>query len=54
MPDDGSEVNGDDASEKRKESSQRFVKKRDEDVVDYVSGGERIDRPRDALRRGNH
>ncbi|XP_076671748.1 chascon isoform X2 [Andrena cerasifolii] len=44
VPDDGSHVNGDDASERRKESSQRFVKKRDEDVVDYVSGGERIAR----------
>ena len=44
VPDDGSDVNGDDASERRKESSQRFVKKRDEDVVDYVSGGERIAR----------
>ncbi|XP_076242421.1 chascon isoform X2 [Calliopsis andreniformis] len=44
VPDDGSDVNADDASEKRKESSQRFVKKRDEDVVDYVSGGEKIAR----------
>ncbi|CAK9814901.1 hypothetical protein ANTPLA_LOCUS8382 [Anthophora plagiata] len=44
IPDDGSDVNGDDASEKKKESSQRFVKKRDEDVVDYISGGERIAR----------
>ncbi|XP_017876389.1 serine/arginine repetitive matrix protein 2 [Ceratina calcarata] len=44
VPDDGKDVNGDDASEKRKESSQRFVKKRDEDVVDYVSGGERVAR----------
>ncbi|CAL7940503.1 unnamed protein product [Xylocopa violacea] len=44
VPDDGSDINGDDASEKRKESSQRFVKKRDEDVVDYISGGERVAR----------
>ncbi|OAD54342.1 hypothetical protein WN48_08056 [Eufriesea mexicana] len=44
VPDDGNAVNGDDASEKKKESSQRFVKKRDEDVVDYISGGERIAR----------
>lgn len=40
-PDDGSD---DVAPEIRKESSQRFVKKRDEDVVDYISGGERIAR----------
>lgn len=40
-PDDGSD---DVASERRKESSQRFVKKRDEDVVDYISGGERVAR----------
>lgn len=47
MPDEGggpSDVNGDVASERRKESSQRFSKKRDEDVVDYISGGERIAR----------
>ncbi|XP_043264390.1 uncharacterized protein LOC122404483 [Colletes gigas] len=44
VPDDGSDANGDDASEKRKESSHRFVKKRDEDVVDYISGGERVAR----------
>ncbi|XP_076169395.1 chascon [Ptiloglossa arizonensis] len=44
VPDDGSDANVDDASEKRKESSQRFVKKRDEDVVDYISGGERVAR----------
>lgn len=31
-------------SETRKEASQRFIKKREEDVVDYVSGGERIAR----------
>ncbi|KAF3424569.1 hypothetical protein E2986_10182 [Frieseomelitta varia] len=44
VPDDGCDVDGDDASEKKKESSHRFVKKRDEDVVDYISGGERIAR----------
>ncbi|XP_053997905.1 serine/arginine repetitive matrix protein 1 [Hylaeus anthracinus] len=44
VPDDGSDANGDDASEKKKESSHRFVKKRDEDVVDYISGGERVAR----------
>ncbi|XP_051163999.1 putative uncharacterized protein DDB_G0277255 isoform X2 [Leptopilina boulardi] len=41
---DGKEGNGDNASETRKESFQRFVKTRDEDIVDYVSGGERIAR----------
>ncbi|KAL2720638.1 NK-tumor recognition protein isoform X1 [Vespula squamosa] len=41
VPDDGSV---EDASETRKEGSQRFIKKREEDVVDYVSGGERIAR----------
>lgn len=41
IPDDGS---GDDVSETRKEGSQRFLKKREEDVVDYVLGGERIAR----------
>uniref|UniRef100_A0A0C9Q0W2 Uncharacterized protein n=1 Tax=Fopius arisanus TaxID=64838 RepID=A0A0C9Q0W2_9HYME len=30
--------------ETRKESSQRFIKQREEDVVDYVAGGERIAR----------
>ncbi|XP_043798942.1 serine/arginine repetitive matrix protein 2 isoform X2 [Apis laboriosa] len=47
VPDEGggaSDVNGDAASERRKESSQRFSKKRDEDVVDYISGGERVAR----------
>lgn len=47
MPDEGggaSDGNGDVASERRKESSQRFSKQRDEDVVDYISGGERIAR----------
>lgn len=44
VPDDGCDIDGDDASEKKKESSHRFVKKRDEDVVDYISGGERIAR----------
>ncbi|XP_012239144.1 uncharacterized protein LOC100746057 [Bombus impatiens] len=44
VPDEGSDINGDDASEKKKESSHRFVKKRDEDVVDYISGGERVAR----------
>ncbi|XP_046834749.1 uncharacterized protein LOC124431199 isoform X1 [Vespa crabro] len=42
VPDDGSSV--EDVSETRKEGSQRFIKKREEDVVDYVSGGERIAR----------
>ncbi|XP_015438829.1 PREDICTED: uncharacterized protein LOC107193830 [Dufourea novaeangliae] len=42
--DDGSDLNDDDATEERKESSHRFVKKRDEDVVDYISGGERVGR----------
>lgn len=42
VPDDGKDV--DDETEKRKESSQRFVKKRDEDIVDYISGGERVGR----------
>ncbi|KAF7379681.1 hypothetical protein HZH68_016629 [Vespula germanica] len=41
VPDDGSI---EDVSETRKEASQRFIKKREEDVVDYVSGGERIAR----------
>ncbi|KAF7378819.1 hypothetical protein HZH66_015053 [Vespula vulgaris] len=41
VPDDGSV---EDVSETRKEASQRFIKKREEDVVDYVSGGERIAR----------
>ncbi|XP_031835326.1 chascon isoform X2 [Nomia melanderi] len=45
VPDDVSDdLNGDEATETRKESSQRFVKKRDEDVVDYISGGERVGR----------
>lgn len=46
VPDEGgaSDANGDAASERRKESSQRFSKKRDEDVVDYISGGERVAR----------
>ncbi|PBC32743.1 hypothetical protein APICC_09278 [Apis cerana cerana] len=47
VPDEGggaSDGNGDVASERRKESSQRFSKQRDEDVVDYISGGERIAR----------
>ncbi|XP_076393601.1 chascon isoform X2 [Megachile rotundata] len=42
VPDDGKDV--DNESEIRKESSQRFVKKRDEDIVDYISGGERVGR----------
>ncbi|XP_076291578.1 chascon isoform X3 [Lasioglossum baleicum] len=37
-------LNGDEATETKKESSQRFVKRRDEDVVDYISGGERVGR----------
>ena len=44
VPDDGKEGDGDSASETRKECSQRFVKTRDEDIVDYVSGGEKIAR----------
>lgn len=46
VPDEGGgpSDSGDVASERRKESSQRFSKKRDEDVVDYISGGERIAR----------
>ncbi|XP_063974931.1 serine/arginine repetitive matrix protein 1 isoform X2 [Diachasmimorpha longicaudata] len=35
---------GDEPVETRKESSQRFLKQREEDVVDYVAGGERIGR----------
>jgi len=49
VPDDGK--NDDDASETKKESSQRYVKKREwyvkkreEDVVDYISAGERVGR----------
>ncbi|XP_033342738.2 chascon [Megalopta genalis] len=38
------DLNGDEATETRKESSQRFVKRRDEDVVDYISGGEKVGR----------
>ncbi|XP_076648868.1 chascon isoform X1 [Halictus rubicundus] len=37
-------LNGDEATETKKESSQRFIKRRDEDVVDYISGGERVGR----------
>ncbi|XP_033220354.1 uncharacterized protein LOC117174981 isoform X2 [Belonocnema kinseyi] len=44
LPEDGKIGNGDSASETRKECSQRFLKTRDEDIVDYVSGGERIAR----------
>ncbi|XP_066595201.1 uncharacterized protein chas isoform X2 [Prorops nasuta] len=42
VPDDGS--GKDEATEVRKEGTQRFLKKRDEDVVDYISGGERVAR----------
>ncbi|CAL1688177.1 unnamed protein product [Lasius platythorax] len=42
VPDDGE--NDDDAAETRKEGSQRYVKKREEDVVDYISAGERVGR----------
>ncbi|XP_011150509.1 uncharacterized protein LOC105189854 [Harpegnathos saltator] len=42
VPDDG--LNDDEASETKKESSQRYVKKREEDVVDYISAGERVGR----------
>ncbi|KYN07628.1 hypothetical protein ALC62_01448, partial [Cyphomyrmex costatus] len=42
VPDDGR--NDDDASETKKESSQRYIKKREEDVVDYISAGERVGR----------
>jgi len=42
VPDDGK--NDDDASEIKKESSQRYIKKREEDVVDYISAGERVGR----------
>ncbi|XP_020286607.1 uncharacterized protein LOC109856096 isoform X2 [Pseudomyrmex gracilis] len=41
IPDDGK---NDDASETKKESSSRYVKKREEDVVDYISAGERVGR----------
>ncbi|XP_015605368.1 uncharacterized protein LOC107272590 [Cephus cinctus] len=44
LPEDGTGADQDSESETRKESSQRFIKKRDEDVVDYVSGGEKIGR----------
>ncbi|XP_012282817.1 serine/arginine repetitive matrix protein 1 isoform X2 [Orussus abietinus] len=43
LPDDG-RPDEDVEKETRKEGSQRFVKTRDEDVVDYVSGGEKIAR----------
>ncbi|XP_076547648.1 chascon isoform X2 [Osmia lignaria lignaria] len=43
VPDDGKDVEDEDG-EKRKESSHRFIKKRDEDIVDYISGGERVGR----------
>lgn len=46
-PEDGSGTEANDADlnqEKRKVSSQRFMKKRDQDLVDYISGGERIAR----------
>lgn len=42
VPDDGE--NDDDAAETKKEGSQRYVKKREEDVVDYISAGERVGR----------
>jgi len=42
VPDDGK--NDDEASETKKESSQRYIKKREEDVVDYISAGERVGR----------
>ncbi|XP_015116780.1 muscle M-line assembly protein unc-89 isoform X2 [Diachasma alloeum] len=38
------EGEGNEPGETRKESSQRFLKQREEDVVDYVAGGERIGR----------
>ncbi|XP_032678167.1 uncharacterized protein LOC116847352 isoform X2 [Odontomachus brunneus] len=42
VPDDGR--NDDEVSETKKESSQRYVKRREEDVVDYISAGERVGR----------
>ncbi|KAG7207424.1 hypothetical protein KM043_009071 [Ampulex compressa] len=44
VPDDGSDVAKDEVTETKKEGTQRFVKRRDEDVVDYISGGERVAR----------
>ncbi|XP_019889040.1 uncharacterized protein LOC105284992 isoform X2 [Ooceraea biroi] len=41
VPDDGK---NDDPSETKKESSQKYIKKREEDVVDYISAGERVGR----------
>ncbi|XP_029167007.1 uncharacterized protein LOC114937633 isoform X4 [Nylanderia fulva] len=43
VPDDG-ENDDDEAAETRKEGSQRYVKRREEDVVDYISAGERVGR----------
>ncbi|KAL6442360.1 hypothetical protein ACFW04_002537 [Cataglyphis niger] len=42
VPDDGRK--DDDVAETKKEGSQRYVKKREEDVVDYISAGERVGR----------
>lgn len=43
VPDDGGN-DDDDAVETKKEGSQRYVKRREEDVVDYISAGERVGR----------
>ncbi|XP_015178100.1 PREDICTED: uncharacterized protein LOC107067270 [Polistes dominula] len=47
VPDENGDVNDNDEDEVleiKKEGSHRFIKKREEDVVDYVSGGEKIAR----------
>ncbi|XP_046593992.1 uncharacterized protein LOC107218688 isoform X1 [Neodiprion lecontei] len=45
VPDDKEAVDyGDDEKEVRKEGSHRFLKQKDEELVDYVSGGERVAR----------
>ncbi|XP_014610459.1 PREDICTED: uncharacterized protein LOC106790221 [Polistes canadensis] len=47
VPDDNCSINDNDEdiiSEIKKEGTHRFIKKREEDVVDYVSGGEKIGR----------
>lgn len=43
VPDDGKD-DEQEAPETKKESSQKYIKKREEDVVDYISAGERVGR----------
>ncbi|XP_020709665.2 uncharacterized protein LOC105688820 isoform X2 [Athalia rosae] len=44
VPDDGTRNFDDSEQEVRKEGSHRFLKQKDEELVDYVSGGERVAR----------